>query len=129
MKQPVITIGIGEIGSVVARGLLRCGRPVFPVTRMQPLAQAAQVFPRERLIVGMLEGFDGDPEHKCMGHTAPARLPRVLALAQQFSLAVPILWDVAARNFESHSSRAAPHSIVPQPRCAAHSAGIAKLCR
>jgi hypothetical protein len=253
MKLPVVVIGIGEIGSVVARGLLRCGHPVFPVTRRQPLAQAAQeyplaeavvlavaeadlqntlldmpgvwrsrlvllqnellprdwqrhelsnptiasiwfekkvgqdvkvllptpvhgphaalmtnvfealkiparniddtsemlyelvrknvyiltsniaglmtggtvstlwqqhrafaidvandvislqeklaahAFPRERLIAGMVEGFDGDPEHKCMGRTAPGRLQRALALAQEFSLTVPTLRDIATR--------------------------------
>ncbi len=33
MKQPVVVIGIGEMGSVFARGFLRAGHPVFPVTR------------------------------------------------------------------------------------------------
>lgn len=253
MKQPVVIIGIGEIGSVVARGLLRCGHPVFPVTRLTPLAQAAQEYPlpeavvvavaeadlqntlleipgvwrsrlvllqnellprdwqrhelsaptiasiwfekkvgqdvkvllptpvqghhaalmadafaalkiparkiddanemlyelvrknvyiltsniaglvsggtvsalwqqhrdfatsiasdvialqekltahkfsHDRLIAGMLEGFDGDPEHKCTGRTAPARLQRALDLAVQFDLAVPTLQDIAVR--------------------------------
>lgn len=30
---PVVIVGIGELGSVFARGLLRAGRPVYPVTR------------------------------------------------------------------------------------------------
>jgi hypothetical protein len=31
--RPVVIVGIGELSSVFARGLLRVGHPVFPVTR------------------------------------------------------------------------------------------------
>lgn len=31
--RPVVVIGMGELGSVFARGFLRRGRPVYPVTR------------------------------------------------------------------------------------------------
>ncbi len=37
MKKPVVIIGIGEIGSVFARGFLRSGHPVYPVTRQMDL--------------------------------------------------------------------------------------------
>jgi hypothetical protein len=110
LKRPVVVIGIGEMGGVFARGFLRTGYPVFPVTRELPLAQAAKETPNpelvmlavaekglhnslsaipdawknslgllqqekltgqhldhKRLITAMLEAFDGDPEHKCMG--------------------------------------------------------------
>jgi hypothetical protein len=33
MKSPIIVVGIGEIGSVMARGFLRIGKTVIPVTR------------------------------------------------------------------------------------------------
>lgn len=33
MAPPVAIVGIGELGGVFARGLLRTGHPVFPVTR------------------------------------------------------------------------------------------------
>lgn len=33
MKQPVVIIGLGEIGGVFARGFLRTGHPVYPVNR------------------------------------------------------------------------------------------------
>jgi hypothetical protein len=46
---------------------------------------------RERLIAGMLEAFDGDPEHGCTGRSAPARLARAIAHADEFGLAVPTL--------------------------------------
>jgi len=38
MPSPVIVVGMGELGGVFARGLLRAGHPVFPVTRRVPLA-------------------------------------------------------------------------------------------
>jgi len=43
MNEPVIVIGIGEMGGVFTRGLLRSGYPVYPVTRntdMQAMARA-----------------------------------------------------------------------------------------
>lgn len=42
MKKPVVLVGLGEMGSVFARGLLRTGHPVFPVTRGMDMAQAAR---------------------------------------------------------------------------------------
>jgi hypothetical protein len=46
---------------------------------------------RSKLIAGMLEAFDGDPSHGCTGRSAPARLARALAHADEAGLAVPIL--------------------------------------
>lgn len=51
-------------------------------------------FDRGRLISAMLEAFDGDPEHKCMGRSAPARLQRALQLAEQFHLQLPTLRNI-----------------------------------
>ncbi len=50
---------------------------------------------REKLIAGMLEAFDGDPEHGCTGRSAPARLARALAHADAFGLPVPTLRSLA----------------------------------
>jgi hypothetical protein len=52
---------------------------------------------REKLIAGMLEAFDGDPQHGCTGRSAPARLARALQHADAFDLAVPTLRALAAR--------------------------------
>lgn len=41
MPSPVIVVGMGELGGVFARGLLRAGHPVFPVTRRLSLAERA----------------------------------------------------------------------------------------
>lgn len=46
---------------------------------------------RDKLIAGMLEAFDGDPDHGCTGRSAPARLARALQHADAFGLAVPTL--------------------------------------
>ena len=51
MKSPVILIGIGEMGSVFARGLLRSGHPVYPVTRQDNLTEMAQQLPSPELVV------------------------------------------------------------------------------
>jgi len=46
---------------------------------------------REKLIAGMLEAFEGDPNHGCTGRSAPARLSRALLHADEAGLAVPVL--------------------------------------
>ena len=51
---------------------------------------------RDTLIAGMLEAFDGDPEHGCTGRSAPARLARAIQHADEFGLAVPTLRALAA---------------------------------
>jgi ketopantoate reductase len=51
MKQPVVVIGIGELGSVFARGLLRCGHPVYPVTRGMNMADQAKVMADPALVL------------------------------------------------------------------------------
>ncbi|HHJ80528.1 MAG TPA: hypothetical protein ENJ65_02725 [Candidatus Tenderia electrophaga] len=53
------------------------------------------MLPRERLIDGMLAAFEGDPQHKCMGRSAPARLQRALQLADQAGLDVASLRKIA----------------------------------
>ncbi|MEW6445852.1 MAG: hypothetical protein ACOZAQ_01480 [Pseudomonadota bacterium] len=55
---------------------------------------SGHTFDRERLVQGMLEGFQGDPAHQCMGRSAPARLQRALALADEAGLSLPRLRDI-----------------------------------
>ncbi len=56
-----------------------------------------ETFDRQRLMDGMLAAFDGDPDHKCMGRSAPARLQRALELAGEAGLAVPQLNRIHAQ--------------------------------
>jgi len=51
---------------------------------------------RIALVEGMLAAFDGDPEHGCMGRSAPARLQRALSIADQAGLEVTTLRRIAA---------------------------------
>jgi ketopantoate reductase len=51
---------------------------------------------RKQLLAGMVAGMEGDPAHKCMGRTAPARLARVIAHADRLGLAVPKLRQIHA---------------------------------
>lgn len=50
-KAPVVVIGIGEIGSVFARGLLRLGHPVFPVVRDTDMQALAGQLPEPALVL------------------------------------------------------------------------------
>ena len=52
-------------------------------------------YDREALFAAMVTAFEGDPEHKCMGRSAPARLKRALAHAETHKLAVPVLKKIA----------------------------------
>ena len=52
-------------------------------------------FDRDRLLAAVLEAFDGDPEHQCMGRSAPARLQRALQVAEEGGLDVPELQRIA----------------------------------
>lgn len=54
------------------------------------------VHDREKLITGMLEAFDADPDHGCTGRSAPARLARAIAHADASGLAVPTLRSLAS---------------------------------
>lgn len=51
MNDPVIVIGIGEMGGVFTRGLLRLGHPVYPVVRHTDLDKIAAAVPDPRLVL------------------------------------------------------------------------------
>jgi len=51
MLNPVVLVGIGEMGGVFARGLLRCGHPVIPITRSSDIKQAAAAYPAPQLVL------------------------------------------------------------------------------
>ena len=47
------------------------------------------------LTTAMLLAFEGDPDHGCMGRSAPARLQRALEIANKAGLEVPTLKSLA----------------------------------
>jgi hypothetical protein len=53
---------------------------------------------RARLMEGLIEAFNGDPQHGCMGRSAPARLARALKLADEAGLSAPTLKSIAAKH-------------------------------
>ncbi len=50
---------------------------------------------RQALISGMVTAFEGDPEHMCMGRSAPARLKRALELGNQNDVDMPEITKIA----------------------------------
>lgn len=52
-------------------------------------------FNRAALLQAMLNAFDGDPEHKCMGRSATARLARALGIANGLGIQLNTLESIA----------------------------------
>ncbi|WP_372590997.1 hypothetical protein [Guyparkeria sp.] len=67
------------------------------VIRLQE-ARVGRELDHERLIAGMKKGFDGDPQHQCMGRSAPQRLQRALEQAEERGIDLPAIREIAARN-------------------------------
>jgi ketopantoate reductase len=57
-------------------------------------AMTGEIIEPGRLMDGMLEAFNGDLDHKCMGRSAPARLERALGLAEHYKLDLPTIEQV-----------------------------------
>lgn len=51
MRSPVVIVGMGEIGGVFARGILRLGLPVYPVTRAMDMNTVATALPKPTAVV------------------------------------------------------------------------------
>jgi len=65
-KEPVVVIGMGEMGSVFARGLLRLGHPVYPVGRddnMKKLARALGTLGMELPTLSAIAAEQAQPGH------------------------------------------------------------------
>src|SRR3569832_1243783 len=88
MQQAVVIIGIGELGGVFARGLLRSGRPVYPVTRDVDMHAAAAAMPEPELV---LVAVVVDALHATLGQI-PAQWRDRLCLLQNELL--PRVWFV-----------------------------------
>jgi hypothetical protein len=55
------------------------------------IALTGKTFKKSDLEKGMINAFEGDLNHGCMGRSAPMRLDRALELAKEFNLEVPTL--------------------------------------
>ena len=58
-------------------------------------AMTGERFDHDALIAAMCEAFSGDPEHRCMGRSAPTRLNRALQHAAEYQLVTPTLQAIA----------------------------------
>ena len=84
MKKPVVLVGVGEMGSVFARGLLRCGHPIIPVTRDINMQELADEVPAPQLVLVSVGENDLHPTlaqlprqwHGCLGLLQNELLPR-----------------------------------------------------
>jgi len=61
MQEPVVLIGVGEMGGVFARGLLRRGHPVYPITRLMDLGRSAGELPNPALVLVAVAEDDLQP--------------------------------------------------------------------
>ena len=85
----------GTVGELWQQHQAFANEVVTDIIALQQMLADTQ-FDHEPLINAMLAAFDGDPDHKCMGRSAPARLARALEYAEQFNLTLPTLQAIAA---------------------------------
>lgn len=57
-----------------------------------------QKLDRNKLLQGMVEAFEADPLHMCMGRSAPGRLARALSFADEAGMKVPALRSITIFN-------------------------------
>ncbi|MGD8264777.1 MAG: hypothetical protein PVG08_18980 [Desulfobacterales bacterium] len=51
MMQPIVIIGIGELGGVFAKAFLSAGYPVYPVTRSMNISEEAKAVPTPEMVL------------------------------------------------------------------------------
>ncbi|RMD72944.1 MAG: hypothetical protein D6818_05555, partial [Bacteroidetes bacterium] len=87
MKSPVVIIGIGELGSVFARGLLRTAHPVYPILRgMDPAEEARHMPEPEAVLVATGEA----DLHPVLEKVPPAWQDRLVLLQNEL---LPRDWE------------------------------------
>ena len=85
----------GNVGQLWDEHRLLAESVALDVIRLQE-ALTGKALDHQGLIDGMVNAFDGDREHMCMGRSAPVRLQRALMLAQQNDLSLKMLERIAA---------------------------------
>jgi hypothetical protein len=61
MRPPIVIIGIGELGGVFAKGFLRNGHPVYPITRGMNMIAEAENLPDPQLVLAAVAERDFHP--------------------------------------------------------------------
>ncbi|MET0023727.1 MAG: hypothetical protein ABW085_05675 [Sedimenticola sp.] len=84
----------GTVGTLWADHQALAREVVADVLKLQE-AMTGEQFDTEGMIAAMCEAFDGDPDHKCMGRSAPARLARALEQAGKLGISLPTFERIA----------------------------------
>ena len=88
MKPPVVIIGIGELAAVFARGFLRNGYPVYPVTRSMNIAKEAEYIPEHQMVLVAV----AEKDFQTVMETLPSPWRHKLVLLQNELL--PRDWEI-----------------------------------
>lgn len=108
MKEPIVIIGVGELASVFSRGFLRCGYPVYPITRAMSLAEEYQHIPSPLLVLvtvqenelySLLEHFPKGWAGK-VGLVQNELLPRDWQIHQIEKPTVTVVWFEKKKDLE-----------------------------
>ena len=84
MNQPIVIIGLGELGGIFAKAFLHAGYAVYPVTRKMDIDQAADNMPDPQLVLVAVAEKDFSvvmqtlpaPWRSCIGLLQNELLPR-----------------------------------------------------
>lgn len=79
-RKPVVLIGAGEMGGVFARGLLRAGYPVHPVTRESSIEENAHEIPDPEFVLVAVAESD---LHPVLEQTPPTWRDRLVLLQNE----------------------------------------------
>ncbi len=85
----------GNVGQLWDEHKVIAESVALDVIRLQE-ALTGQALDHQALIESMVDAFNGDREHMCMGRSAAVRLQRALMLAQQNNLTLNMLERIAA---------------------------------
>lgn len=88
----------GSVGELWAQHRPLAEEVAQEVLEVQQILMGAPL-DRARLMQGLVEAIEADPQHACRGRSAPDRLRRLLAHADAAGLAVPKLREIAAGVF------------------------------
>ena len=83
-----------NVGELWSRHQSLARRIAAEVIRLQEQL-TGETLDADALISGMVHAFEGDFEHSCMGRSAPARLKRALAQAQEYGLRLETLEEIS----------------------------------
>ena len=78
MNQPIVIVGIGELGGVFARAFLRNGHPVYPVTRNMTISSLPDSIPQPELVLVAV----AEKDFKAVMATIPAAWRNCIGLLQ-----------------------------------------------